>query len=356
MFRRTAFTLMELLVVIAIIAVLIAILVPAVQYAREAARRTSCNNNLRQMITALTNYESQFKVFPPGGVDHANLANSNQCTAAGGCTLNYGRHSARGASFFILILKDMEEENAYNACNFRLPIRAPQNTTTTMHKIASFICASDEGGEKLFTVASDPPLNLNGAIRKGNYAGNWGAAGGDFDVPYVKTPFKPQGLFGQSSAVRVADVLDGLSNTIALTEILSSKATDDCRGAMALGVMGASGFAGRTDDPNTDNHLIPNKWPTDKRGDRIPFCNNSNPKFACTQVPDEWPALQMPISARLVLRASQQGAAPRSSHPGGVVTVLADSSIRFISDTISVGVWQKLLTIKNQDPFGDNEF
>ncbi|MBI3464818.1 MAG: DUF1559 domain-containing protein [Planctomycetes bacterium] len=356
MFRRTAFTLMELLVVIAIIAVLIAILLPAVQYAREAARRSTCNNNLRQIIVALQNYESQFKVFPPGGVDHANLANANQCTAAGGCTLNYGRHSARGASFFVLLLNLIEQENPYNACNFKLPIRADQNVTTTKVKISSFVCPSDEGGEKLLTVASDPPLSLTGAIRKGNYAGNWGAAGGDFDSQLAKKPFLPLGLFGQSSSVRAADIQDGLSNTLALAEILSSKATDDCRGAMSLGVMGASGFSGRTDDPNTDHHLIPNKWPADKSGDPIPFCNNSNPKFACTQVPNEAAALQMPMSARLLLRPSQQGAGPRSAHPGGVVTVLADGSLRFISDTISVGVWQKLLTIKNQDPFGDTEF
>ena len=355
MFRRTAFTLMELLVVIAVIAILVAILLPAVQYAREAARRSTCNNNLRQIIVALLNYETKHKVFPPGGIDHADLTNSTLCTAAGGCTLNFGRHSDRRASFFVLLLDVIEQENAYNACNFKLPIRAPQNTTTTMVKISSYVCPSDEGGEKLLTASSDPPNPLSGSIRKGNYAGNYGSAGWDFDLQFVKKPLWPKGLFGQSSSVKVAEIQDGLSHTVALAEILSSKATDDCRGAMALGVMGASAFSSRSDDSNTDLQLTPNKWPTDKSGDRVPFCNNIDPKFPCTQVADEAAALQ-PMSARIQLRPSLQGAAPRSAHRGGVWTALADGSTRFVADTINPGVWKKVLTIKDQDPFDVSEF
>jgi hypothetical protein len=254
----------------------------------------------------------------------------------------------------------MEQHPAYNAWNYRLPIRASANTTTTGVKVETFICPSDTAAGRLFTAASDPPLSYDGAMVKGNYAGIWSAAGGDFDLQFVKKPWKPMGMFGQSFAVRAADIQDGLSNCIAAAEVRISSAADDCRGVWALGVIGATGIASRRDDPNPDRHLTPNKWPADKSGDLIPFCNSSDPKFPCTSAPDEWDALQ-PLPQRTLMRTppnfpSRQGAAPRSEHPGGVMTVFADGSTRFISDNINAEVWHKLLTIKNQDPTDDSEY
>jgi hypothetical protein len=117
--------------------------------------------------------------------------------------------------------------------------------------------------------------------------------------------------------------------------------------------MGASLFSMRSDDPNPDHHLTPNKLPTDKTGDLIPFCDSSDPLFpACTQVPDEAPAL----TSGGVPRVSLQGAAARSRHSGGVLVGLADGSARFVSEQIEASVWRKVLTIKNEDPFDDKEF
>jgi prepilin-type N-terminal cleavage/methylation domain-containing protein len=359
MSRRTGFSLIELLVVIAIIAILVALLLPAVQYAQETARRTQCRNNLKQIIVGISNYETSQKVFPPGGIFRADWANPNVCTGTDQyCTLNQGRHSEMGPSFLALILKEVAEGfNIYNAMNMELPIRHPANTTSTMQSIEVFLCPSDISGTKSFTTASNPPLNFAGINRKGNYVGNWGSAGADHDLVFVKKPVQPVGVFGPNSAVKHSDIRDGLSNTIFCSEVMSNDLLDDCRGAWALPIMGATAFASRGDDPNPDYHLTPNKQPRDGSGDRIPFCDFVGKlRMPCTAVLNEnLPALQ-PIATRGIPRLSLQGAAPRSWHPAGVLVAMGDGSVRFVSDTIETSVWHKALTIKNQDSFDDKEF
>ena len=356
MSRRAAFTLIELLVVIAIIAILIAILLPAVQYAREVAHRTSCRNNLGNLIKAIHNYETAQRAYPPGGIFRADWSDPNLC-ATSYCTLNQARHSEIGPSWMVMILQQAEGDNIFNAYNMKLPVRSPANTTTTMRPIEVFICPSDSSGLKELTAASDPPLNYNAPLRKGNYAANWGAHGADFDLFFVKKQPLLQGPFGQNSFTRQSDVKDELSNTLFLAELLASSRADDCRGAWAYPVMGASAFAAGGDDPDPDHWLTPNKKPTDQSGDRIPFCNNTETRMPCSEVLTEnLPALQTPVSLRANMRLSQQRAAPRSYHSGGVNVAMGDGSVRFVSDNVEVGVWIKVLTMKNRDPFGDNEF
>jgi prepilin-type N-terminal cleavage/methylation domain-containing protein len=355
MSRRAAFTLIELLVVIGIIAVLIAILLPAVQFARSTARKTQCTNNLKQLITAIHNYETSNKAYPPGGIFRADWTDPNMC-ATPYCTLNQGRHSEVGPSWLLLILTQATEGlNIYNAYNMKLPLRSPSNTTSTTQSIEVFICPAGKGGTE-FSAASDPPLSYNGLIRKGNYVANVGTAGADFDMNFVKKQPLHQGPFGPNSYVRQQDVKDELSNTIFLSEVLSSEFIDDCRGAWAYPGMGATWFSAGADDPNPNNWLTPNKRPDDKTGDRIPFCNNTKPELPCTQVANEPPALQMPVSARATPRPSLQRAAPRSNHAGSVMVAKGDGSVRPVSENIEVGVWIKVLTMKNRDPFGDDEF
>ena len=366
MSRRTAFSIIELLVVIGIISVLLAILLPAVQVARESARRGRCENHLRQMMIAINDYQATFKVYPPGGIARADWRSSNQCETEF-CTLNKGRDSGIGASLFALLLDRLDQENVYNACNFRLPIRSPGNATVIGYKMSVFLCPTDSSsGNRRLTEDSDADYSgtsHNTPVQKGNYAANWGAAGADFDIQFVRR--RPnqnissrQGMFGQSSSISPTDLAqDGTSNTVALAEILSGDQGSDCRGAWALPIMGASAFASRGDDPDPDYHLTPNKLPADGSGDRIPFCP-ATPSLGlpCTEVSDEWP-LQS-LTERSIPRAdpSRQGAAPRSLHKGGVHVGLADGSVRFLTDSVNAELWHAVLTIKNLEPIDDTQF
>ena len=142
MFRRRAFTLIELLVVIAIIAVLIALLLPAVQQAREAARRTQCRNNLKQMGLALHNYHDVHNGFPPGIVSR--LANAAWVMPAGACNAAPDDLGA-GWSFFARMLPYLEQGNFHSTIDFDLPLTDPVNAGGRRKVVSSFRCPSDAG-------------------------------------------------------------------------------------------------------------------------------------------------------------------------------------------------------------------
>lgn len=130
--RRMAFTLIELLVVIAIIAILIALLLPAVQQAREAARRTQCKNNLKQIGLALHNYESTFSTFPMGD-----------------CTVNYGPGDVPQASVHAYILPYLEGSNNYSTFNFNFQVNGnAANTQARIQFVSSYHCPSDPGANR----------------------------------------------------------------------------------------------------------------------------------------------------------------------------------------------------------------
>ena len=130
--RSVGFTLIELLVVIAIIAILIALLLPAVQQAREAARRTQCKNNLKQIGLALHNYESTFTTFPMGD-----------------CSVNFGAGEVPQASVHAYILPYLEGSNNYSTFNFNFQVNGnANNTQARIQFIPSFHCPSDPGGTR----------------------------------------------------------------------------------------------------------------------------------------------------------------------------------------------------------------
>jgi len=188
---RRGFTLIELLVVIAIIAVLIALLLPAVQQAREAARRTQCRNNLHQLALAMHNYHDTHQCFPPGAVTNA------QNTASG------QRHSV-----WTQVLPFIDETALYNAYNFALPCQSANmgNTTVGRSKLAQLLCPSDPDDSSRWTSG-----NL-----KGYMPNAYAISKGSQEQLYA---YPANGMFGCSSRVRMRDVRDGTSQTLLICHV-----------------------------------------------------------------------------------------------------------------------------------------
>ncbi|QDT56529.1 Type II secretion system protein G precursor [Caulifigura coniformis] len=209
--RRPGFTLIELLVVIAIIAILIALLLPAVQQAREAARRTQCKNNLKQLGLALHNYESTARVFPIGFLD---VLSTNTAARDGGWAWDS------------YLLPYLDQAPLYNTFNFHYhPFGtgadpAGNNVRGVATSLPGFKCPSD--------VKPDTrPVNQNNAngtsaLATTSYVGNLGAFDGDPCVNtavFVTVPARNNGLLVVNKTRRIAEVTDGTSNAIAIGEV-----------------------------------------------------------------------------------------------------------------------------------------
>jgi len=188
------FTLIELLVVIAIIALLVALLLPAVQSAREAARRSQCVNNLKQIGLALANYESAQKVLPPGYVTVVDPS---------------GAELGPGWGWAAMILPQLEQAPLFASINFSTPI---QQQTARLTTIGAFLCPSDTVKSDWDVYQRDPsgkPTALIGQVAPSNYVGVFGTSDPGIDG---------DGLFSRNSAVAYRDITDGLSNTLAIGE------------------------------------------------------------------------------------------------------------------------------------------
>ena len=200
--RRTlGFTLIELLVVIAIIAILIALLLPAVQQAREAARRSACKNNLKQLALALHNYESTFRLLPPGYLHKGDPA---------GTPANY-----MGFAWGTMLLPQLEQNNVYDQFDFHRPVFDAVNLTPRERQLNVFLCPSDPYSEGNFVVRDDTvtPIERYAAA---SYAANWGPSTATVNLD--DTPLQSDGVFYRNSDTRFRDVTDGLSNTLFLGE------------------------------------------------------------------------------------------------------------------------------------------
>jgi len=282
--RRSAFTLVELLVSIGIVAVLVALLLPAVQQAREAARQTSCRNNLKQIGLALHNYHSAHRVFPP--------SNTNDVEQGGWLGNPLNRHIHSWAS---LLLPYLEEANLYDTIDYDVSSLHPNNREAASQVIKTYRCPTYSGPDY-----SDEPLYT----RFGNeYAIQNYVAMGASDVGHIYGQnsglLVPDGIMYPLSHTRMDDIDDGLSRTILAVETREEKMMVWIDGGTATVV------ARRYDAANAPTYAGPE------------ISLNFRPYFDYTE----------PRSG------------PSSEHSGGAFHLSADGSVHFISDNISASVY-----------------
>jgi prepilin-type N-terminal cleavage/methylation domain-containing protein/prepilin-type processing-associated H-X9-DG protein len=346
------FTLVELLVVIAIIGILIAILLPAVQAAREAARRVQCSNSIRQLGLAVLNYESTRKMLPPSSIWRVN--GKLDLSA-----VEQKNNSQLAENWIILILPQIEEKSTLLAFTLSKPIPNAVNLAPRSHPIPLLVCPTDSYAVNPFNGTSSSMTNQMGdGWARGNYAANASLAwmwygDGDADdfsgLGRKASPFDAggwgnryyRGVMGANIAVRLKDIRDGTSKTIMLGEIRAGIIPQDDRGtwAMSGGASALWGHGYASDDDNGPNAST-------AKGDDAPDCSEIQ-AAAGGQVPLNRKG--MPCWNGSGTNREQTA---RSLHTGGVNVCLCDGSVRFINDLIdrgtssaapaALGVWDKL--------------
>ena len=285
------FTLIELLAVIAIIGTLCALLLPAVQAAREAARRAGCANNLRQMGLALHGYHDAHGSFPMGYVAASDRDPYN---------------TSPGWGWGAMILPHIEQTPLFGSANFALPVERPENLTARVAVVASYICPADRNPGTYIAERDDG--SSVGVFQTNSYAACYGAG-----LAIDDQPGSGNGLFRRNLVVRISDVRDGTSGTIAVGE----------RGAC----------------------LVRTPWAGTPSGAVSSFTPNSG--FA------GYPAGAIGRGAELVvahvddIQFNAPGTGPDdfySPHPLGGYFLFADGSARFVRDSVDLHVLRALCT------------
>jgi prepilin-type N-terminal cleavage/methylation domain-containing protein/prepilin-type processing-associated H-X9-DG protein len=300
------FTLIELLVVIAIIAVLVALLLPAVQAAREAARRSQCVNNLMQLGIALQNYESSHEMFPPGVVSES------------GPVLD--QPTGYGYGWLARILPHCEMRNTYNHFNMAISLYDGRNLTTRATLVRTFLCPSDSSLN-----ARNP-----GGIVLTNYVG----CHNGLEAPIDATN---DGVFIRNHALRYEDIPDGSSNTVFVAEKLNDGA----------GQGWASGTRASLRNTGTPINAAVSFVPAGRRAPAV--ITAPNPAPAAKAVPKAPPTALDPDEG--VDEVAPNAAAPgtpgyvggfASRHPGGSNCAFGDGSVRFLKNSVSASIFKVL--------------
>ncbi|QDU64599.1 hypothetical protein Pan216_54890 [Planctomycetes bacterium Pan216] len=303
--KKRAFTLVELLVVIAIIGVLVALLLPAIQQAREAARRSQCSNNLRQVGLAMQNYYD-----------------ANGCLPHSSYTHEYTYSAlARALPYFDMI-------NLYDKINFDVGIRqsppsgdpSAENATVAATRVGLFVCPSDPNGTQI----------LNPLWRPGSYVSNSGSgAGGGAST-------NTDGVIYSTSSTRFSGISDGLSKTALYSESMIGSGA----GALASGTgdnafhyirvpTGVNPLDETACDPSGDWYENRNYAWSLGRFDSAQYNHHRLPN---DKLPD------------CIAAWSYGWKAARSRHPGGVHLLFCDGSNRFVGDSIDSVIWRALAT------------
>jgi prepilin-type N-terminal cleavage/methylation domain-containing protein len=299
--RRRGFTLVELLVVIAIIGILVALLLPAVQAAREAARRMQCQNNLKQLGLALHNYHDQKGSFPPSVQFDAGQQPGN--------STNFR------PNWVIMMLPNIEQQNLYDSFDFKQTISHDNNRIQRGTELSFMKCPSDGFTKTKFSGTASGDGN--------NWArGNYGANGCNSELSWLGVGSDNQwgsnlkrGVMGSNIALSIAEITDGTSNTMMLGELRAGITDKDRRGIWAMGTAGASslwwhGFGGDDNGPNFYSGQ-----------------NLDDDLIGCDQIPQE-----LKVTHKMTCcNCNSKQATVRSVH---------DGSVHFVANTINTsGSW-----------------
>ncbi|QDT39125.1 DUF1559 domain-containing protein [Stratiformator vulcanicus] len=287
--RRSGFTLIELLVVIAIIAILVALLLPAVQQAREAARRSQCSNNLKQIGLALHNYHEAYGSLPIGWIVDGTVGDDGE-TGLG-----------VGWAWGTAILPFLDQEALYRKFTFTDATAEPSNRDFLETYLPSVSCPSDNNPKK-----SGDPTNSKDESLRPSYVGNWMLYSQNHPQYYELYPpsksgdWEYTGVFATNHVFKFKDITDGTSNTIAVGETNYNQR----RNILWYGVSRFSSTSGRNKTKFKNNNsdfrnLVGSGGNSSDRGINVGAANGFN-----------------------------------GSHPGGVQFLLADGSVHFISENI----------------------
>ena len=312
--KRRAFTLIELLVVIAIIGVLIGLLLPAVQKVREAAARLQCTNNLKQIGLAMMNYESTYQRFPAGYLD-------NMITNPVDSSATSNPDPVTGWGWGALILPYLEQEALYKSIS--MSSIAMNNTSASAIAfrktvIKGFLCPSDDTGINTFTISG---TGGNFELAKSSYAGiNGQGELADFDCALG------MGMLLRGRGVSIAEVNDGLSNTLFVGE-RSSKSAKQAAGSLP----GVCTWVGALPGGDLDGET-PALYILGWTGDSASPAPPNKPE------PDGFYHAET-FSSR---------------HSGGLNFLFGDGSVRFITDSIDAQTWVKLATRQGGETFSSD--
>jgi len=326
--KFTGFTLVELLVVITIIGILISLLLPAVQAAREAARRLQCSNNIRQCGLALMNYESQWRFFPPSSYYKSASPDSDR---------------EHWANWVIVTLPFMEQQALHDSFDLTLPINNAANRAARGVSLSTMLCPSDPNNRATYS-SVDSTEGDNWA--RGNYGANGSLS--FYHTAYAAGTSSPQwssnwirGIMGANVSLSVAQIRDGTSNTILLGELRAGVTTNDRRGTWALSGPGSSSLWCHA----SDDCFRPNA--SDIGSDNMMDCD------AVASAAGGFESLASQSMGCCSNSSNTQGGV-RSTHAGGVTICLADGSVRFLNDmietTVSPWFWPGSLTEISNNP------
>lgn len=324
-FRRVAFTLVELLVVIAIIAILIALLLPAINAAREAARQSACKNNMRQIGLALNNHHVTKRKFPPFFVHRKGAPNKIS-------------DEEKGPNWLVLLMPFLEEKGLYENWDTKLP--ANQNDGRSI-ELSVVKCPSDPQNEGNFCNYA------GGEWARGNYGMNVSPCSHNAYSRKVGARSSLGGVGGVNYPVRLKQIRDGASKTVAVDELRAGVNKEDLRGSWAMPGLG-SGTSALFGDANRPNSCG----------------GNSDDMENC-----EATGMAGDVSDCMGCFASQGTAqmGAKSAHPNGVHIMMVDSSVHFVTNEVDTSedmshqgcgpgplpVWQALHTRAGRDKIGE---